>query len=367
MKVVHLCQSSNPDIGGSLVVARALASAQCRLEIDARLFYLYQSQHDKQNASESATVCLGIHRSQRYSLGMLRLYGALRHANPDVIHHHDGLLWPRLVTARLGVPLVTHGHLGAPIRRRKYFSHLTHRYIAVHTDRLIAISKWVSASWASAGFSGDKIRLVGNGVDTLRFRKSTGEERREALQSIGIDSSRQILLWAGRLDRKTKGLDRLLTVAEQLPEDWCFLVAGDGADREWLTRELDVRQLRRNDIILLGKVADPERWFGAADAYLFTSQREPFGLVILEAAASELPIIAYRCEGGGMAILEELGVRVLEDDEQIDFLSLSGRDEAARNRELIKDRYSWEAAAAKTFDVYRELVSNRTVPLRQSH
>lgn len=360
MKVVHLVQTADPAVGGSLVVARALCAAQRALGVEAELWFLYASPEDGSASREAGCRSLGIPRERRMTLGIRVLARGLRESRPDVIHHHDGLLWTRLVSAGAGAGLVTHGHLGAPRTRYMSKAHVAHWLARRFTHRLIAISAWTADSWADSGFPRERIRIVPNGVDTARFRRLPDAARDRFRRELGVPATARILLWAGRLDRETKGLDRLVRVAESLPKSWCCLVAGDGPDRAWLAQELHSRGLDDTRVRMLGKLPAPESVFGISDAFLFTSHREPFGLVLLEAAASELPILAFACEGGANELLEELGVHLLDDARPQDAgVWLAGLGDAPRNpaaRCLAQTRYSWDRTARKTLEAYRELV-----------
>lgn len=365
MKVLHICQSADPSIGGSLIVARALAQSQAALGIDAWLIYLYVSDADFEAGDGAKQLFLGIERSRRYSSGIKVLGRALRDQSPDVIHHHDGLLWSRMASARLGLPLVTHGHLGSPKGGRLGLSQLIHRYIMKHTHRLIAISDWVAESWIMSGYPLEKVRLVQNGVDSDCFRPRSQEDRHEQLFNANIEPNNKILLWAGRLDRDTKGLDRLLLVLCNLPSDWCCLIAGDGPDRRWLVDEINAMSNGGHQVIMLGVVDNPEVWFGIADVFLFTSIVEPFGLVLLEAAASELPILSFHCEGGGMTLLRSLSARVIGEVDVPDLEHiLLHLEETAPDKKIgrfVEEKFSWERAARQTIGVYQELLEENSV------
>lgn len=359
MKVIHICQSADPNIGGSLVVARSLAQAQIKQGVDAWICYLYASEYDLESEQCANQIFLRVERTRRYTAGMLMLWRIMRQIGADVVHHHDGLLWPRLVTVRLGVPLVTHGHLGSPRVGSSLFANLTHRYISLHTDRLIAITRWVSESWIDAGLPPEKIRVISNGVNIEHFHRLSSDKRLEIFATSQINPQSKVLLWVGRLDRITKGLDRLLAVARSLPHEWSLAIVGDGPDRNWLDEQLRLNVGEPRNCFLIGRVRDPSFWYGCADAFLFTSSIETFGLVILEAAASKLPILAFRCEGGGAELLAMLGARELDDD-QLDDLenilsNLKGGQSLEDARSFVKSRFSWDRAARQAIGVYHEL------------
>lgn len=357
MIVAHICQSNDANIGGSLVVARALIRAQRSLGIDARLVCLYDS--GSTEGGEATDEFCQVSRHSRWLLGIPTLRAKLRKLSPAIIHHHDGLLWPRIATAGLGIPLVTHGHLGRPQTGWTTGSYWTHRYVAAHTDRLIAISPWVADSWADGGFPREQIRLVPNGVDCERFYPRGSEFRQHFRSSLGLPTGQRVLLWAGRLDRVTKGLDRLISTVKMLPKEVTLVIAGDGPSREWFEQELNTLDLANRPLIM-GKVDDPAELFGIVDGFLFTSKIEPFGLVLLEAAASGLPLYAFRCDGGGMNLLLELQANVFGEDEVsilVKSFATHAPNAASYPAERVRLNYSWDAAATSLKRVYEDLAA----------
>ncbi len=362
MRVAHICQSADPNIGGSLTVARALASAQREQGVDAQLFFLYGSDKVGGGAPhpECETFC-DVDRHSRWLRGIPALRRALRQLNPQIIHHHDGILWPRLATAGLRRPLLTHGHLGWSPASPISSPYWTNRYIAAHTDCLLAISNWVRDSWVSGGFPSERIRLLPNGVDCGRFYPRPLELRRSVRAQLGLPMDQRLVLWAGRLDREMKGLDRLMATARALPAGIRMVIAGDGPFRDWLAMELETVPVDRRPL-LLGKVADPAEIFGIADAFLFTSKVEPFGLVLLEAAASGLPIYAFDCEGGGQELLRELGALVVAELSvaELAHALAAGRPPVdATLIERVRRDYSWAAVARSSANVYAEFSPGR--------
>lgn len=362
MRVAHICQSADPNIGGSLTVARALACAQREQGVDARLVFLYADDKVGGGAPhpECETFC-DVDRHSRWLRGIPALRRALRKINPEIIHHHDGILWPRLATAGLRRPLVTHGHLGWSPASPIATAYWTNRYIGAHTDCLVAISNWVRDSWVRAGFPSERIRVLPNGVDCARFYPRPLELRQSVRVQLGLPLDQRVLLWAGRLDREMKGLDRLVATARALPAGIRMVIAGDGPFRDWLVKELESLPGDRRPL-LLGKVENPAEIFGIADAFLFTSKVEPFGLVLLEAAASGLPIFAFDCEGGGRELLSELGSLVVAEDSVDDLVHTlaAGRppvDTALIER--VRREYSWAAVARASASVYAEFISGR--------
>lgn len=240
-----------------------------------------------------------------------------------------------------------------------------HRFVAAHTDRLIAISDWVAESWRKGGFPASKIRTIPNGVDTQRYFVRDEPEKEKLRKQLGLPTGRTVLLWVGRLDRETKGLDRLAAVARDLNRGWQIVVVGDGPDRDWLRLKID-RLTEERRPVLVGKVADPASYFAAADAFLFTSRVEPFGLVLLEAAACGLPIFGFPCEGGGKGILNRCKATIISQNSPAATLESieGGRRDDRELRAIaadISDNFSWQTAASATERTYRELLATASL------
>lgn len=355
MKILHIVQSADTGIGGSLTVARALLKAQRALGMDAWLVCLYDSpeRESSEAPAEFEIECL-VTRATRWTKGVLTLRRLFHQLHPDIIHHHDGILWPRLAAFGLGIPRVTHGHLGAPTSDWFSGARFTHRFTLATTSRLIAISPWVARSWEDSGMPHDRIALIPNGVDTGRFYRRTDAERAKVRAKLGVDPKDRVVLWVGRLDRETKGLDRLVMIASKLSESTRLVIGGDGPDRAWLEAALKNTGIKRHPL-LVGRLDDPSELFGSADAFLFTSVVEPFGLVLLEAACSGLPIYACVCTGGGRELLNELKAFVAPDDALHLLAEAVSRDELRLPEEQIKttkERYSWGKLARATSQVY---------------
>ncbi len=357
MRIAHICQSADPSIGGSLTVARALVKAQREEGVDARLVFLYASRDAAVQAADTQEIFCQVDRQSRWFRGIRILRRELEKISPDIIHHHDGIFWPRLATVGLGPPLFTHAHLERPEVSAFSAAYWTHRYIASHTDCLLAISDWVRESWVRGGFPREQTRLISNGVDCAQFYPRPEETRRALRARFGLPSDQKLLLWAGRLDGGSKGLNRLVATARVLPAGVRLIIAGDGPSRTQLVADLKALHLD-SPPILLGMLHDPAELFGTADAFLFTSIVEAFGLVLLEAAASGLPIFAFECVGGAKDLLHQLGATVLDEGSIADSLSTLTAASPSVKRgllERVRQKYSWTTVSRATLVAYGEV------------
>lgn len=107
------------------------------------------------------------------------------------------------------------------------------------------------------------------------------------------------ILFVGRIDVNTKGLDYLVYLSKSLPEDWTITVVGSGdRKQEKIFLEL-LDKVEHNNIIWIGKKVgrDLAQAYRNSSILISVSRWEGFGLVILEAMSFGLPIIAFDNEG----------------------------------------------------------------------
>jgi UDP-glucose:(heptosyl)LPS alpha-1,3-glucosyltransferase len=131
------------------------------------------------------------------------------------------------------------------------------------------------------------LAVVPNGVDPDVFRPDSRRrlDTRRALQLL--DDAPACLFVGGDWERK--GLP-LAIEAVASSEDWHLIVVGEG-DRARETERAKALGVAER-VHFVGRRDDPEKLFSAVDALVLPSSYEAFPLVLLEAAASGLPIIA---------------------------------------------------------------------------
>jgi glycosyltransferase involved in cell wall biosynthesis len=161
--------------------------------------------------------------------------------------------------------------------------------------RLIAVSDTVAASVARRlRVRRSEIGVIRNGVDTERFRPDAAS--RAAVRSrLGIGPESPVVVSIGRLAPE-KSQETLMRAALQLlgrHPDLQILIAGDGPRREaliGLSHELGLSARVR----FLGSIEDIPGLLNAADVLAHPSLHEGFGLVVVEAMASAVPVVVSR-------------------------------------------------------------------------
>jgi len=175
------------------------------------------------------------------------------------------------------------------------------------------------------------------GVDTRLFRPDAPK----ALQ--GHNLPRPIHLYVGRV-----AVEKNIEAFLKLELDGSKVVVGDGPQRAALEAEYP-------DVLFVGAKQGEElaAHYASGDVFVFPSRTDTFGLVMLEAMASGLPVAAYPVPGP-LDIVDGVGVGALNED-----LGLAVGEAIRVPRERCREhalKYSWTACA--------EMFLNNLAPLR---
>jgi phosphatidylinositol alpha-mannosyltransferase len=240
-----------------------------------------------------------------------------------------------------------------PICLNRWFERLAGR---------IAVSK-VALDFISKYFPGD-YTIIPNGIDLKHFSVDVAPIEEYSDGKLNI-------LFVGRLEKR-KGLKYLLgayvQVKEQFPNSRLIVVGPNGGWRKGHERFVEKQNLK--DVVFTDYVSyeDLPRYYHTADIFCSpATERESFGLVLLEAMAAAKPIIASDIEGYASVISHGVdGLLVPPKDEQALAQALSQllRDEPLRQRlgamgrRKVED-YSWESIAHKVMDYYQSQLEGK--------
>jgi phosphatidylinositol alpha-mannosyltransferase len=288
-----------------------------------------------------------------WSRGPVR--GALEVFRPDVVHAHQPTapstgMWATLEAA---VPVVGTFHSGASTARLYDLTAPLLRRVARRLAVRIAVSERAAAFEASR--IGGPFRVVPNGVETARFA--------DAAPRADLLAGRR-LLFVGRLDER-KGfavaIDAFARIAVDHP-DAVLIVAGDGPARgavETLAPEI------RSRVQLLGVVANTQLppVHAACELYLGAATGgESFGIVLVEAMAAGLPVVATDIPGYVEVATDEGDALLVAPRDPIALAAAAGRvlgDPALASRLGAAGRrraaaFDWSVIAERLVAIYEE-------------
>jgi glycosyltransferase involved in cell wall biosynthesis len=238
------------------------------------------------------------------------------------------------------------------------------RRVLQDSDKIVVVSKATLKYVLSLGADPRKTEVLYNGVDIDRFKPPASKI--DAKRSLGFSRESFIVLTVRRLVYKN-GIDLLLEsarIAVEKNPKLIFLVVGGGPDFERIS--LKIREFRlENNFKLLGFVSDDllPLYYNASDVFVLPSKSgEGMPLVLLEAMACGLPIIATNVGGVPEIVDKNCGKIVPSDDVTalaeavLEFSYNNGSIITEETRRVVEQKYSWEINVKRLIEVYEEFI-----------
>lgn len=232
------------------------------------------------------------------------------HGMPDVMHVHSilhaGIAASR-IKQQLNIPYVVTEHSTAFARGLiRHWEKEEIQRVIDDASAVMAVGQQLGAHLADQ-YGRSDVRVVPNYIDTDFFRPGSRQKESGPFRILSI----------GALTPK-KGMEVLLRAfAEAFPSDDSVVleIGGDGPDRLRLERQVSELSLAER-VVFLGNLSREEvrgaMW--RADAFALASFVETFGVVLIEALATGLPVVATRSGGPEDIVTPEIGILVERDD-----------------------------------------------------
>jgi glycosyltransferase involved in cell wall biosynthesis len=193
-------------------------------------------------------------------------------------------------------PVVIHLHLPPPSRQPMWLNRLIARADAVVTPSDDAAQRWTTV----AGLSPDRVWVIPTGVDPDRFAPLDADARDTERRAIGVDPTRPVVLYAGRIDRG-KGLTVLLDALRIVGDRVQLVLCGSATDAPFLD-ELH-RASEDLGVTWLDRRIDVAPLMAAADLLVLPSTvPETQGMVVSEAMSCGTPAVASSVGGIRVAL-----------------------------------------------------------------
>jgi glycosyltransferase-like protein len=374
LRIAILAHSTNPR--GGVVHALALAEALTELGHEA-VVHAPDRGGGFFRPARCPTVCVPASPAGSDVAAMVEIRAAdyvrwfadPRHRDFDVFHAQDGISGNALATLKekglIGRFARTVHHVDSFADPR--LQRLQERAIA-DADRLMVVSRlWRDALMQSHG---REAVLVGNGVDGRRFSPQAGARDAVLRRRLGLGAGPVFLAVGGIEGRKnTHGiLQAFVRIHADVPAAQLIIAGGaslldHGAYQRRFAETLAASALPASAVLTIGPVADDDMpsLYRIADALVFPSLKEGFGLVVLEAMASGLPVVVSRIA----PFTEYLGAGAVVWCDPNDSMSIAGAMRDALDRECrslriahgldVARRHDWTSTAQRHLPVYAAL------------
>ncbi|TFE01760.1 glycosyltransferase family 4 protein [Jeotgalibacillus salarius] len=301
--------------------------------------------------------------TRKFSFYSKKIKTFLEEFNPDIVHAvNPSFLGVTGVyyTKKLKLPLMASYHTHVP----KYADYYNVSFLkpamwtyfkTIHNRAALNLctSKAVLGELSEKGFK--NIHLWKRGVDTKQFHPDFySDDMRERLTNGQPDKT--LLLFVGRLAAE-KEIERIRPLLDH-SDDFCLAIVGDGPNRALLEEEF-----AHTNTIFTGFMHGDElaQAYASADVFAFPSTTETLGLVLMEAMAAGLPVLAAnsgptaeQIVNGETGILfdPEVPASLLRAADQLK--AKEKRDEMGQRAHTDIQSVGWDDSAAQLMDYYQE-------------
>ncbi|WP_058306062.1 glycosyltransferase family 4 protein [Gracilibacillus massiliensis] len=307
---------------------------------------------------------LFFYRSKPFALPNRKVKAIIKAYQPDIVH----VVNPGFVGAsgvhyakKLHFPLIASYHTQVP----KYldYYHLSmfkgllwwyFRKLHNKAELNLCTSHIVKEELEKQQFK--NVHVWKRGVDTTLFDPNKSSQEMRSKLSNG-KLSKKLLLYVGRLAAE-KEIEKIRSVIEK-SDKFVLAIVGDGPHRATLEK-----YFKGTDTVFTGFMHGEElaQAYASSDVFVFPSTTETLGLVLMEAMASGLPIVAARSGPTKEQIQDEVNGLLYEPESLENFIQtvLHFEDETLRKR-LAKAAWQeihqmgWEEQSKQALDFYRQV------------
>jgi len=317
---------------------------------------------------------LNINRDKPDPRGIFRLAKIIWRERPQIVHSHmiHANLLARFIRLFTPIPILictAHSTQESGKRGSLRIREIMYRVTDSLCDITTQVSRFGLERYIQVGaVPRHKIIFIPNGIDTNRFYPSY-ETGRNLRHNLGLNDE-FVWLAVGRFEeaKDYPTMVQAFRLILQEYENTILLIAGQGS----LKKEIEqyAKQLHiREKIIFLGVRKDIPELMNVADAYVMSSAWEGLPMVLLEAAATGLPIVATNVGGNGEVVLDgESGFLVPPQNSKalaesmLKLMSLEPderRKMGERGRKHIEENYSLDRVIEQWEILYKKLLTKR--------
>lgn len=353
MKIAMMTNSYKPYIAGVPVSIERLSEGLRRAGHEVVVFApTYKEQKEEEDIVRYRSLLQGIACGFSVPDSLdARIEKEFKNGGFDVIHVHHPMLIGRTaayLSQKYRVPLVFTYHTRYEqylhYIKASWLKELLPRYIKNYTDKcgmVLAPTVCIKEYLENTGVTA-RIGVLPTGIGEEQFE--TDPAKTEKLRKSLKGDRKYLFLTVSRL-AKEKNIDFLLeslaaakkygivlpSVAvgsewtsavnceaiygqKEVGADFCLAIAGEGPEKERLIKRAGELGLS-GDVVFIGKVPNEEikNYYAAADCFLFASKSETQGIVLLEAMAAGLPVVAVQATGTEDIVKNEVNGYMTEE------------------------------------------------------
>jgi glycosyltransferase involved in cell wall biosynthesis len=290
---------------------------------------------------------------------------------PDIIQTHA--VKSHFLVRSAGLPKTApwvafhHGYTWPTLKARAY--NQLDRWSLRTAKQVLTVSVPFRDQLVAVGVRPGRIQIIHNAIPAAWGAKSCEPAEAARLRAeAGIPAERKVILIVGRLSREKDHLTLLDAVNRLRPAIAPrLIIVGDGPERPRI--ELKIRQLGLESFVTLtGQQSCAEPWYGLADVAVLSSLSEGSPNALLEAMATNVPVVATAVGGVPEIVTNEESALLVKpgDSEALSAAMARILNEpklatrlANRSHELILERHTPEARGNKLIAIYRTLASSQ--------
>jgi glycosyltransferase involved in cell wall biosynthesis len=267
----------------------------------------------------------------------------MRDIGPDLVHCNGLPEWPVAAAAHVvGVPVIVHVRVAEFAADEDSFA---------TAARLIAVSNFVRDELLGVGVDPVRALVSHDGIDAAFFQRDARGGRRVRRQ-LGAQDGDLVVLCVARCSRskRIETVVHALAMAKPKRRPAHLLIVGEPEDPAYFEslRDLVSRHGMQATTHFLQAVEDMRAMYAAADALVLASVRDPLPNAVLEAMASQTPVVAA-ASGGIPEMIDDSTGTLVDADSVAGFARaleyvFEGRPEvkskARRARAIARERFN---------------------------
>lgn len=214
------------------------------------------------------------------------------------------------------------------------------------------------------GTPGENIFVIPDGVDCTDYNPGNVSLYREKIRCRHSLTEHELIVLLMGIDWVRKGVAQAIESLALLKEFPVQLVIVGPNNHKPYLRLAKIHGVEAQ-VIFTGSTREPWKYYATCDVFLLPSIYEPFGLVVLEAMATGLPVVVSGEAGAAELIQDGVNGLLLKDSRDageiatklgilLDDIEL--RKQLGKNARRTAMRISWEQVAQRTLEVYRRVL-----------